>query len=67
MYECFNSVKKTGKAKEMLQKNVIFFQNKLNRKAEIIKTLLETQTLIIEAASKTSLEEANKKRKHHQQ
>ena len=46
--ECLNSVKETGKAKEMLQKLVIFLKNELIRNAEIIKILLETQTFILE-------------------
>ena len=41
-------MKETGKAKEMLQKLVIFLKNELIRNAEIIKILLETQTFILE-------------------
>ena len=57
MYDCFNSVKETGKSNEVLQKNVAFLQNKLIRKDEMIKSLLETQTSILETVSKSSVEE----------
>ena len=40
----------------MLQKNVTFLQNELIRQDEIVKSLLETQTSILEAVSKPSVE-----------
>ena len=52
LYECFNGVKETEKSNEVLQKNVTFLQNELIRKDEIIKSLLETQTSILETVSK---------------
>ena len=57
LYECFNGVKETEKSNEVLQKNVTFLQNELIRKDEIIKSLLETQTSILETVSKPSVEE----------
>ena len=65
--ECFNSVKETEKSNEMLQINVTFLQNELIRKDEVIKSLLETQTSILEIVSKPSVEEEKKKRKYPQQ
>ena len=41
----------------MLQKNVTLQQNELTRKDEIVKTLLETKTSILETVSKPSVEE----------
>ena len=41
----------------MLQKNVTLQQNELIRKDEIVKTLLETKTSILETVSKPSVEE----------
>ena len=57
MCECFNGVKETEKSNEVLQKNVAFLQNELIRKDEITKSLLETQTSILEIVSKPSVEE----------
>ena len=57
LYECFNGVKEIEKSNEVLQKNVTFLQNELIRKYEIIKSLLETQTSILETLSKPSVEE----------
>ena len=57
MYECFNGVKETEESNEVLQKNVTFLPNELIRKDEIIKSLLETQTSILETVSKPSVEE----------
>ena len=57
MCECFNGVKETEKSNEVLQKNVAFLQNELIRKDEITKSLLETQTSILERVSKPSVEE----------
>ena len=45
----------------MFQKNVTFLQNELIRKDEIIKSLLETQTSILETVSKPSVEEEKEK------
>ena len=67
LYECFNGVKETEKSNEVLQKNVTFLQNELIRMDKIIKSLLETQTSILEAVSKLSVEEEKKKRKYQQQ
>ena len=55
--ECFNGVKETEKSNEVLQKNVTFLQNELIKKDEIIKSLLETQTSILETVLKPSVEE----------
>ena len=41
----------------MFQKIWLFLQHELKRKVEIIKTLLETQTYILETVSKPSVEE----------
>ena len=49
------------------KKNVTFLQNELIRMDKIIKSLLETQTSILEAVSKLSVEEEKKKRKYQQQ
>ena len=57
MCECFNGVKETEKSNEVLQKNVAFLQNELIRKDEITKSLLETQTSILEIVSKPLVEE----------
>ena len=57
LYECFNGVKETEKSNDVLQKNVTFLQNELIRKDEIIKSLLETQTSILETVTKPSVEE----------
>ena len=57
MCECFNGVKETKKSNEVLQKNVTFLQNELIRKDEITKSLLETQTSILEIVSKPLVEE----------
>ena len=57
LYECLNDLKETEKSNEVLQKNVTFLQNELIRKDEIIKSLLETQTSILETVSKPSVEE----------
>ena len=57
LYERVNGVKETEKSNEVLQKNVTFLQNELIRKDEIIKSLLETQTSILETVSKPSVEE----------
>ena len=55
LYECFNSVKEIEKSNEVLQTNVTFLQNELIRKGEIIKSLLETQTSILETVSTPSV------------
>ena len=57
MCECFNGVKETKKSNEVLQKNATFLQNELIRKDEITKSLLETQTSILEIVSKPLVEE----------
>ena len=57
LYEYFNSIKETEKLNELLQKNVTFLLNELIRKDEIIKSLLETQTSILETISKPSVKE----------
>ena len=57
MCECFNGVKETKKSNEVLQKNVTFLQSELIRKDEITKSLLETQTSILEIVSKPLVEE----------
>ena len=57
LYECLNDLKETEKSNEVLQKNVTFLQNELIRKDEIIKSLLETQTSILETVLKPSVEE----------
>ena len=67
LYECLNDLKETEKPNEVLQKNVTFLQNELIRMDKIIKSLLETQTSILEAVSKLSVEEEKKKRKYQQQ
>ena len=61
LYECFNCVKETGKSNEMLQNIFTFLQNVIIRKDQIIKTLLETQTSILETVSKLSIEEKKEK------
>ena len=56
LYECFNGVKHPEKSNEMRQKNVTFLQNELIKQDEIMKSLLETQTSILEKVSKPSVE-----------
>ena len=56
LYQCFNGVKHPEKSNEMLQKNVTFLQNELIRQDEIIKSLLETQTSILETVSNLLVE-----------
>ena len=67
LYERFNGIKETEKSNEMLLKNSTFLQNKLIRRDEIIKPLLETQTFTLEKILQTSVEEKKEKREHHQQ
>ena len=55
LYEWFNRVKETKKSNEVLQKMLLFLQNELIRKDEIIKT----QTSILETVLKLSVEEEN--------
>ena len=51
LYECLNGVKETEKSSKMLQKMLLFLQNELIRKDEVIKPLLETQMFILEIVS----------------
>ena len=67
LYEWFNRVKETKKWNEVLQKMLIFLQNELIRKDEIIKSLLETQTSILETVLKPSVEEEKQEEEYHQQ
>ena len=60
LYECFNGVKETKKSNLNASKNITFLQNELIRKDELIKTLLDTQTSILETVSKLSVEEEKK-------
>ena len=46
---------------------LIFLQNELIRKDEIIKSLLETQTSILETVLKPSVEEEKQEEEYHQQ
>ena len=57
LYEYFNGVKETKKSNLNASKNVTFLQNEQIRKNELIKTLLDTQTSILETVSKLSVEE----------
>ena len=41
-----------SKAFELLQESVIFLQSELRSKDEIVKTLLETQTALLDTVSK---------------
>lgn len=51
---------KFWKGKKILQKNVAFLQNELIGKDEVIKTLLETQTSILQTVSNSSVGEEEK-------
>ena len=57
LFEYLNGVKETEKSNKMLQKMLLFLQNELIRKNNIIKTLLETKTSILDTVSKSSVEE----------
>ena len=57
LFEYLNGVKETEKSNKMLQKMLLFLQSQLIRKDNIIKTLLETKTSILDTVSKSSVEE----------
>ena len=57
LFEYLNGVKETEKSNKMLLKMLLFLQSQLIRKDNIIKTLLETKTSILDTVSKSSVEE----------